>query len=228
MKLSSNTIKVLQNFAGINQNIVVNKDAGVLKTVSEAKNIMACAKIEDTIGATFGIYDLNEFLSAINLVSNPDFTFSDSYIEVNSENAKHGIRYFCANPEILTYPKKDITNPAYEVALKLSQDNINAIKKAASVFGFETVSLTKQSDSSDIVAKVIDANNKSSNAYRLIVGTLDDASSFSFDFMINNLKLLPGDYTLSLSSKFISRWESEFTPAVTYWVALESTSTYSK
>lgn len=228
MKLSTNTIKVLQNFAGINQNIVVHKNTCLLKTVSEAKNIMACASIEDSIDATFGIYDLNEFLSAITLVNTPDFTFSDSHIEVKSENAKHGIRYFCANPEILTYPKKDITNPAYEVQFVLSQEDINAIKKAASIFGFETVSLTKQSDSNDIVAKVVDNNNKSSNAYNLVVGTIDDSSAFSFNFMISNLKLIPGDYTVSLSSKFISRWQSAFTPSVTYWIALESTSSYTK
>jgi len=226
MKLSANTIKILQNFAGINPNIVVNKNDGALKTVSEAKNIMARVAIEDTIDASFGIYDLNEFLSAVNLVDSPNFTFSPTTIEVRGDDDKHGLVYFCANPEILTYPKKDITDPTYEVDFVLTQENINAIKKAAGVLGFESFSLIKKSGSSDIVAQVSDPNNKSSNAYRIVVGSSDNSAEFSFDFMIANLKLLPSDYLVSLSSKLISRWHAQSSPNVDYWIALESTSNY--
>jgi hypothetical protein len=228
MKLSANTIKILQNFATINPNIVVNENEGVLKTVSEAKNIMARASIEDNIGASFGIYDLNEFLSAVNLLESPEFTFNNNLIEVKDEKAKRGLKYFCANPEILTYPKKDIQNPTYDVEFVLTQEYINAIKKAASVLGFDTFSLVKEADSSEIMAQVFDPENKSSNAYKIVVGSIDQASSFSFDFLIANLKMIPGDYTVSLSSRLISRWVTNFDPSITYWIALEKTSNYTK
>lgn len=229
MKLSASTIKILQNFATINSNIVVNANEKTLKTVSEAKNIMARAVIEDQIESTFGIYDLNEFLSAVNLIDSPEFTFDSSLISVKDEGNRHGLKYFCANPEILTYPKKDIQDPSYDVEISLTQENINAIKKAASILGFDTFSLVKESNSSDVYAQVFDPGNKSSNAYKLLVASIsDDAASFSFDFLIANLKMIPGDYKVGLSSKLISRWDTNFDPSITYWIALEKTSNYTK
>lgn len=234
MKLSENTIKILQNFATINPNIVVNANEKVLKTVSEAKNIMASATTEDVFDCSFGIYDLNEFLSAINLINIPTFNVDSAKINVKGGDGKHSLNYFCANPEILTYPKKTIQDPNYEVEFTLTLANVMSLKKAASVLGFDTFSLTKESGKYDIVGSVSDLSNKSSNAYKLTVGECKDDSEFSFDFSINNLKMIPNDYVVSLSSKLISRWApskdtSSFTtppPKITYWIALETTSNY--
>ena len=75
MKLSEHTIEVLKNFAGINPNIVISPGQK-LKTISEAKNILASAETTEDFPQEFGIYDLNEFLSVIGLVgSNPSLDF---------------------------------------------------------------------------------------------------------------------------------------------------------
>lgn len=62
MQVSNETIEVLKNFAGINPNIVISPGQK-LKTISEAKNIMAEADITEDFPLEFGIYDLHEFLS---------------------------------------------------------------------------------------------------------------------------------------------------------------------
>jgi hypothetical protein len=43
--------------------------------------------------------------------------------------------------------------------------------------------------------------------------------------VIGNLKMLPGDYTVSISSKLISHFKNANLP-VEYWIALEKTSTF--
>ena len=48
---------------------------------------------------------------------------------------------------------------------------------------------------------------------------------FNFDLNISNLKLIPGDYYVSLSSKAISHWQNLNFP-VEYFVALESTTKF--
>jgi len=229
MKLSTETLKVLQNFATINPNIVVEEKTKLLKTVSEAKNIMAIAEISEDISASFGIYDLNEFLSATRLIDKPTFTFGDQMIEVKSESGTEGLDYFCSNPEILTHPKKDIKDPTYEVCVVLSDAQITQIKKAASVLGCETVSLTHEAGDSKIWAVVSDPTNKSSNAYRLEIADgrdYVDIPVFSFDYMISNLKIVSGDYTVSLSSRRISKWALINAGSITYWIALENSSSY--
>ena len=71
MKLSENTINLLKNFAGINPNMVF-KAGSSIATIAEAKNIMASATVTETFPQEFGIYDLNEFLSTLTLVDNPE------------------------------------------------------------------------------------------------------------------------------------------------------------
>ena len=61
MKISQETLAVLKNFTTINSGIYF-KEGNTLSTVSPQKNILADAKINETIPCSFGIYDLNNFL----------------------------------------------------------------------------------------------------------------------------------------------------------------------
>lgn len=230
MKLTDDTLCILQNFASIQPNIVVEHEALQLKTVSEARNIMALADIEESFPCDFGIYDLNEFLSAIRLIDNPIFTFNDKRkIEVLSSKGTAGLDYFCSNPEILTHPKNSINEPKYEIKLTLSEEDLSAIKKAAGVLNCEIVSLINEDG--EIWAIVSEPNNNTSNAYRIKItkGDFADFPDFNFDLLISNLKILTGSYTLELSSKQLSKWTFQSkTKNIIYWIALESTSSYNK
>ena len=54
MKVSSETINILKNFSGINSNLVF-KPGKELKTISEAKTIMATASILEDFPVQFGV-----------------------------------------------------------------------------------------------------------------------------------------------------------------------------
>ena len=53
-----------------------------------------------------------------------------------------------------------------------------------------------------------------------------DITNYDFQFLISNLKLVPGDYEVSVSSKLISHWKCINNNPVEYWIALEKSSTY--
>ena len=74
MKLSNNTLTLLKNYSTINGNLVV-KEGNKILTISDKKNIMSSAEVEESFSQPFGIYDLNEFLASISLFSNPLFHF---------------------------------------------------------------------------------------------------------------------------------------------------------
>ena len=78
MNISDETLDVLKNFASINPNIVINPGQNI-KTISEAKNIMASAEIVEDFPQEFGVYDLNEFLSVLSLVQPADLSFDDKF-----------------------------------------------------------------------------------------------------------------------------------------------------
>jgi len=219
MQISKDTIAKLKNFATINPNLVYDGN-GKLKTISEAKNILASADVD--IDKALSIYDVNEFLSIVGLIENGDITINDNNCVIS--NGKSKVRYVFADPNILTSPQKDITMPPAEYTFTLSKEDLDSIHKASSTLGHNTLRVTMKNQKGDI--KVVDSTGASKNDYTLQEiesPTTAENVSFSFDILINNLKLIPGNYTIYLSSKLISKWEGE---QASYFIALEGTSTY--
>ena len=73
---------------------------------------------------------------------------------------------------------------------------------------------------------ITDNNNSTSNNYSIeIGGEFPEDSKFNFVLNISNLKLLPGDYDVSISSKLISEFKHKELN-VRYWIALEKSSTF--
>jgi hypothetical protein len=221
MKLSENTINLLKNFAGINPNMVF-KAGSSIATIAEAKNIMASATVTETFPQEFGIYDLNEFLSTLTLVDNPDLSFSDDSITI--KDGKTSIRYFYASMDLLTAPSKQVTMPNPEVTFILSEDTLNKIRKASSVLGHANIEI--KGENGKIIVNLTDAKNASANKYSIVVDENNACKEvFSFIMVISNLKMVSGDYTVEISSKLISHLKHTTLP-VEYWIALEKTSTF--
>ena len=132
MELSENTIQVLKNFASINPNIVI-KQGNTLKTISEAKNVLASAAILEDIPQDFGIYDLNQFLNVLGLVDSPRLDFQKDYVVIGDSTGRTEIKYFYSDIDMLTSPSKDITMPSVEISFLLDNETINKIKRASSV-----------------------------------------------------------------------------------------------
>ena len=221
MIISTDTLKVLQNFATVNPNLVM-KPGQKVKTISEAKNIMAIAEITEDFPVEFGVYDLNEFLSVHSLIENAQVSFNEKSMEVASGDQR--IQYYYAETDILTQPTKDITMPNAEVGINLSEAILDKIKKAAAVLGHLELSIS--GDGGVITAKVLDVKDATANTSDIIIDR-DNACKETFNFVVNipNLKLLPGDYYVSISSKLISNWQNTNYP-VEYFIALERSSSY--
>jgi hypothetical protein len=78
MKLSKDTLSILKNFANINDGIVF-RQGNVLRTCDAQKQILAETTISEVIPNDFGIFDLNRFLSALDLEGeNSTLAFDES------------------------------------------------------------------------------------------------------------------------------------------------------
>ena len=221
MIISDDTLKVLQNFASVNPNLVL-KPGQKVKTISEAKNILAIAEITEDFPTEFGVYDLNEFLSVHGLIENAALSFDDKSLTMASGDQK--IKYYFAETDILTQPTKDIIMPDAEVGINLTEQVLDQIKKAASVLGH--MELLLSGTNGLITASVLDIKDATANTFDIVVDK-DNSCKEQFNFVVNipNLKLLPGDYFVSISSKLISNWQNTNYP-VEYFIALERTSSY--
>ena len=219
MKISSDTINILKNFSGINANLVF-KPGKELKTLSEAKTIMASASILEDFPVEFGVYDLNEFLSLFSLMDNPELDFSDKFLTMSDGSQK--IKYFYSEIDILTQPTKDINMPECEVELDISSSNLDKIRKAAAVLGHSELSFSSQGG--EVVASVFNEKDSTANTFDINLGTTS-TETFNYVFSISNLKMLQGDYKVSISSKLISKWRNADNP-LDYVLAVEKSSSF--
>ena len=223
MELSENTLSVLRNFSGINQNISI-KSGSNIKTISEARNVVATADVTEEFPKDFGIYDLNEFIGVMGLVDTPNLKFEDDFVTVSDSSGRSKVKYFYAAEETLTAPTKDVTMPEADVKFTLDNETLNKLKKAASTLGHTEVSI--QAKDGVLSLSVVENQNATSNAFSIDVdGEFKQDAVFNFIIDISNLKILPGDYDVEISSKLITQF-SHKELSVKYWIALEKSSTY--
>jgi hypothetical protein len=216
MKLSKETVGLIKNFAGINSNLLL-KSGNKLATISAQKNVMADAVVTENF-PDFGIYDLNEFLGAMSLFEDPELTFSDKWVTI--EQGGNSIKYFAADASVLTAPQKAITFPDPEIEFPMSANMLSMIQRTASVLRASDVSIV--GDGSSITVVVGDKKNATGNSYNSAVGATD--KKFKVNLKVENLKMIPGDYQVSISSKKISRFKGA--GDLVYYVAVEADSTF--
>ena len=220
MKLSDSTLSLLKNFSTINQSILFKKGTR-LRTISVMKNILAEATIAEEFPKDFGIYDLNQYLNGLALHNNPELNFeADNYVVIKEGRSRS--KYFFADPSvIITPPEKSIDLPSEDVTFDLSTDQLDKLLKAAAIYQLPDLSVV----GGDGVVKVLvrDKKNDTSNDYSVIVGETE--STFSFNFKVENIKILPGTYTVVVSQKLLSRFTNKNQDLV-YYIALEPDSTF--
>lgn len=222
MELSELTMNVFRNYASINPNVVIN-EGNTLKTVSEAKNVLSTTVLDVEFPRTFGIYDLTEFLSVISLVDAPRLKFEEDHCIISDNSGRSRIRYYYSDLDLLTKPSRDIVMPEADVSFTLDRETLSRIRKASSVLGHNEMSVSVVDNVLSV--SVIDNTTSTSNVFTIDVdGTFTDPN-FNFIFDIRNLKMIDGDYDVSISSRNISHFVNKET-AIQYWVALEKTSTF--
>ena len=219
MTLCDNTLMVLKNFAGINNSILVKKGSK-LRTMSVAKNILAEADITEDFPREFGIYDLNQFLNGLSLHQDPNLDFSeDTYLTIRE--GKRRVKYFFADPQVIVSPpEKEINLPTQDVCFQIESITLDKLLKAAAVYQLPDLSAVGKDGVIKLVVR--DKKNDTSNKTGIIVGETD--KQFSFNFKVENIKILPGSYNVVVSSKLLSRFRSA-NHDLTYYIALEPDST---
>ncbi len=220
MKLSDKTLTLLKNFSSINQSILF-KQGTSLRTISVMKNILAEATIEEDLPTDFGIYDLNQFLNGLGLHQNPDLDFENQGHVVIREGRSR-TKYFFADPNVIvTPPDKEITLPSEDVSFELSTSQLDKLLKAAAIYQLPDLAVV----GGDGVVKIVvrDKKNDTSNDFSIVVGETD--STFSFNFKVENIKILPGTYDVVVSQKLLSRFTCRDYD-LKYFIALEPDSTF--
>ena len=184
-------------------------------------------------------------MNGLSLHQSPELDFA-KYEHVVIKEGKMRSKYFFADPSVIVSPpEKEITLPSEDVSFSLTSQQLEKLKKAASIYQLPDISAIgdggvvklvardKKNDTSNDfsivvgeagVVKVVvrDKKNDTSNSFSITVGETDKV--FSFNFKVENIKILPGTYDIVVSSKLLSRFSSKNND-LTYFIALEPDST---
>lgn len=217
MKLSDNALSVLKNFASINSGVVL-KAGKTQKTISPEKSILVEATLGDDIPNEFGIYDLNQFLSVITSLKNPELTFSkDSVVLKDDDNFAVTYRG-CSSNLIITPPEKELVLKDITTKFSLANATSQKLIKVASMINLPNLSVIGKGG--ELLLKIHEKANDTSNDGVQKIGEYA-GKDFSATFKTENLKLLPDDYNVEVQAgafaKFINQNNN-----LTYFIALET------
>ena len=217
--LSQKTIDVLKNFSTINSSIVFRKGSTV-RTISNAENILAKFTGEEVFPTDFAIYDLSQFLSGISLFNDPQLEFTSNDF-VSIRGGRTSAKYYFSDPEITlkSAPEKNVQFPGADIQFNLSGDDLIALQKASAVYGLPDLTFQSEEGLDTIKLILRDKENDTSNTYDLTVAGCA-TGTYSLDLKIENIRVLPGDYSVKVSKHLISEWTNANVD-LTYYIALE-------
>ena len=221
MKISDNTVSILRNFSDINANILF-KPGKTLSTMSTMKNIMAQADVEEEFESEFGVYDLPEFLRAIDSFQQPVLKFNGTAnLKIQDEKSTLSARYAFADKSTLRYPSKQISMPDKTVTFSLKNSDYESVKKLYTNLSLPDIAFKGENGKIKLVA--LDKKNSNSNESSVVVGETD--LEFTAYIKAENMKIIPGEYDVALSKAKIAHFINKKVQ-VQYWIALEADSTF--
>ena len=217
--LSKKTLDVLKNFSTINSSIVF-REGSTVRTISNAENILAKFTGEEVFPTDFAIYDLSQFLSGISLFNDPQLEFTSNDF-VSIRGGRTSAKYYFSDPEITlkSAPEKNVQFPGADLQFNLTGEELLQLQKASAVYGLPDLTFQSEEGLDTIKLILRDKENDTSNTYDLTVaGTT--TGTYSLDVKIDNIRVLPGDYSIKVSKALISEWTNS-NYDLTYYIALE-------
>ena len=219
MFLTQETVNILKNFSTINQSILI-KPGKKLRSMSNMKNVLAESEITEEFDRQVAIYDLPQFLNCLSLIQGAEIQLDDNSITIT--DGTNSIDYRYSDPSVINAPPdKELKLPSEDVCVVLTEEHLDVVKKASAVLQIPDVSLIGDGD--NIYLTVRDKKNSGSNSYKILVGETSDV--FQFNLKVENLRMVPSDYDVTISSKNLAKFVSH-SRSLVYYIAIEPDSTY--
>lgn len=232
MMLTSDTIEIMKNFSGINGNLLI-LPGNSIKTCNESGTIIAMAEVSETFDTEIAIYDLGEFLNTLNLLEVPDFSVNSSSIVLSDSRTK--VVYYLASQKVLSKKVVELASKSFnvsdpKVSVLLTTEDLQKLRKAASVFSLDQLSFISE-DGVSVTAMVKDNEVNSSNEFILDVGksTIENDIPFSIVVSFSQLKFIKGDYLMNFYIQPNGAKIAEFVhtgTAIKYFCGLDRSSTF--
>lgn len=196
---SQRTKEILKNFSGINKSCLI-REGDTLRIMNPERTVFAQAKVDDVFPREFGVFDLPSLLSTISLYDDADISYEEDHLLISEGRRK--ARYYYTNPRhIKAAPAGDIKLPPKLMSFLLEKKELEDMLKASAVMKLTNLYIT----GNKVVCKNSDGTG---NDYELLIENIDvgqdtNIEDINININIDTLKLIPGDYDVSVTEKAI-------------------------
>jgi len=225
MKISTDTLSILKNFAVINEGILFTP-GNVLRTITPA--IYAEATVEESFPKEKGIFNLANLLSVISLFNDPELEFGEDALRIAESDGKAETKYGYAGAGqvSLPHPKKLKKAPEKVINFKLTEEQFSKIQKATSLFNKPELMIT--SDGSSLRIGTSNHKNQQGNYFSLVLESEPNGLTCNAVFNKEHFNLLKGSYTGFVAPDY-TVFSNNSGLNLTYYIGLEpTTSTFGK
>jgi len=239
--LSDSTRAAIKKLFDINQSLKIahdqtttrEDDGGnevtmtVIRSKSGNRTMMARIEVPEVFPRDVHIYDLREFNSAINIVSDPEFDFSDDKcVVIRSKDNKQQLRYVETSPDLIdSYIDKDLPECA-DVEFVVTEQQFKSVLTAARTMKLNQVGFISDGETLNISA--FDKNNgdnRDINNFSVELTDHDREFRMFYKLDTHNISVLEseGDLLFKIDGKRkVSQIETQ--SGKTYWIAFDSKS----
>jgi hypothetical protein len=222
MRLSQSTVKVLKNFAAINNSIWIEKGKKIT-TVSPAEgSLVATAELEDEFPLSFGILEIPRFLAALSGFDPEKYQlkFTENNVVV-TEGPKKLVYNYCIRKVIHHLPPEgqEIEFPTPILKFDIPVKAWTEAVKFLHVLGMDALAIVGEKGAVKI--KILTPKNPTTDVFSNVVAATD--KEFVLIYKGDYIgKLLEGDYSVSVANG-LTHFQ---TGNVSYFVPPDSNSKY--
>jgi hypothetical protein len=120
---------------------------------------------------------------------------------------------------MLKFPTKNVIMPAIDVTIDLTEKQFTELHRAASILQLPDLSFVVIEN--NIVATVSNTSDPTTNKWKVIVHKNWNGPNFIFNFKLDNLKILPGDYQVNFGKNIVGEFVNK-NISLKYWFAMEA------
>lgn len=199
--MSPETLTVLKNFASINKSILIS-EGNILTIFNSTIPLYARATVPDNFPKKFSIYDLNQWLATLSLFNEPDIVYEDKQMVISGGRMNAKYRY-SAPVVTADQPTDEIKIPPTIFSFTLPREQLQEVLKATSVLGLKELEFSVnglRAANSNAKGETIDNEYTSAISN---VQILDDVKVRKVKIKVEGLRLLPLDYTVSITERSV-------------------------
>jgi hypothetical protein len=220
MKLSTETLTILKNYAAINKGVVLHPGN---KLYTRKESLIADATISEEFEKEVGIFDLSQLLNIIGLYKDPVLDFGDDCLRIAETDGTVETKYVYAAPGIVSggnIPKKKLMEvPEDVIDFTLTEEQWNKLQKAITILSLTEIKIT--SDGKTVRIGTANHKNEQGNSTSIVLEADPHGLQCKMIYNRDDMQLLKGSYKGTVTPLFTIFKNQEYD--LTYFVGVEPT-----